>query len=250
MLQRRNPIALLFALIAPTLAVVLWLNLASALTCLALWLLVFACTGQLKALWHPAVAAVLIAALTAAVSMTLYGKSSGQVYWSWGPAVISDGSIAIAAATVARVLAIAIPSVVVFRAIDLTRFADALEQTLRLPARAVWGSFAGLRQIELAQNDWHVVRLARRARGVTSRNPIRRSGTALFAMFSLAIERGSELAITMEARGLGVSPRVSARQMPFNAPDWVFVAVGVTIAGVVGWVALTTGGSIAAHTAG
>lgn len=245
-LHNRNPIALLLALIPSTLAVVVWLNTSSALVCLALWLIVFAMMRQLRALWHPSTLAVVIAAMTAAVSMSLYGQSGGAVLWAWGPAVISQHSLAIAEATAVRVLAIAIPSIVLFRAIDLTRLADALEQTLRLPARAVWGSFAGLRQLELAQEDWRVVQLARRARGVTNRNPVRRAGIALFAVFSLAIERGGELAIAMEARGLGVKPRVPARQMPVQAADWVIVAVGVVIAVAVGWVAMRTGGSIAA----
>ena len=244
-MERLNPLALLLAVIPSSLAVVAWLNAASALLALALWLIVIVLTGHARALWHASIAAVLVAAATATVSMSLYGRFSGEELWRFGPALVSTGSLEIAGATALRVLAIAIPAVVAFRLIDLTRFADALEQTLRVPARWVWASFAGLRQLELAESDWHVARMARRARGLSGGNPVRRLGSGLVAVFALALERGAELTVTLHARGIDLGRRRPSRPMRWGRVEWLTVGLGAAIGVAVAVVAVAMGGSIA-----
>lgn len=237
-----NPLALLIALIPSSLAVIVWLNPWSSLVALLAWLIIAAVAGWLSRLRWPVVIGLLIAALTAGVSMALYGKRSGEVFWAWGPAVVSEGSLDIAAATAIRVLALAVPALLVFQAIDLTRLADALEQNLGWSPRFVWGSFAGLRQLELAQTDWQVVSYARRARGL-SRGAI---FARLFAMFAVAVERGGELALTMEARGLRATGRVPSRGSRWQLGDSVLVAGGVLLGLLIAVIAVLTGGSHAA----
>lgn len=174
---------------------------------------------------------IALSALLAGVATVLYGRPSGAVYVEWGLLRITDGSIALALAIVLRVLAIAIPSVVLFATTDPTDLADALAQLARLPARFVLGALAGLRLVGLLIDDWRELGLARRARGVADQGRLRRFGGQAFALFVLAIRRGTKLATAMEARGFGAPVRRTwARQSRLHARDAVLVLIAVGIA--------------------
>ena len=177
-------------------------------------------------LWPIAASAVL-----AGVATVLYGRVSGTVYVEWGVLRISDGSIGLALAIVLRVLAIAIPSVVLFATTDPTDLADALGQLAHLPARFVLGALAGLRLVGLLVDDWRELGLARRARGVADHGRLRRFAGQAFALFVLAIRRGSKLATAMEARGFGAPvPRTWARVSRLHARDAGLVLLALVIA--------------------
>jgi energy-coupling factor transport system permease protein len=65
-----------------------------------------------------------------------------------------------------RVLAVALPGVVVLLTIDPTDLADSLVQNARVPARFAYASLAALRLLPLLALDWRTIKMARRARGV------------------------------------------------------------------------------------
>lgn len=176
---------------------------------------------------------VWVAAPLTALTIALYGQASGTVYFEFLLIRVSDGSIELAIATLLRVLAIALPAVVLFITIDPTDLADGLAQVWHLPARFVLGALAGMRLIGLAREDWRSVALARRARGVADRGAVRRFFGQAFALLVLAIRRGSTLATAMEARGFGApGPRTWARPSRWRGRDWLVVAIGATIGGV------------------
>ena len=114
--------------------------------------------------------------------------------------------------------------------------ADALGQIARLPARFVLGALAGLRLVGLLVSDWRELALARRARGVADRGRLRRFLGMAFALFVLAIRRGTHLATAMEARGFGTdpavigAPRTWARPSRLRVRDGVIVLLAVAIA--------------------
>lgn len=177
-------------------------------------------------LWPIALSAALAGGAT-----VLYGRASGTVHLEWGLVRISDGSLSLALSIVLRVLAIAIPSVVLFATTDPTDLADALAQLARLPARFVLGALAGLRLVGLLISDWRELSLARRARGVADHGRLRRFFGQAFALFVLAIRRGSALATAMEARGFGAPvPRTWARASRLRPRDGVLVLVAAVIA--------------------
>ena len=127
-------------------------------------------------------------------------------------------------------LAVALPSVVLFATVDPTDLADGLGQILRLPARFVMGALAGLRMVGLFLDDWRALELARRARGVADRGRFRRLLGVAFALFVLSLRRGATLAVAMEARGLGAPVRRTwARPSRFGASGWVLVVLGAAI---------------------
>ncbi len=157
---------------------------------------------------------VWLAAPLTGLTIALYGETSGTVYVDWFVLRISEGSLALAVATMLRVLAIALPSVVLFITVDPTDLADGLGQILRLPARFVLGALAGLRMVGLFLDDWRALELARRARGVADRGRIRRFLGMAFALLVLSIRRGAKLATAMEARGFGAPVVAPGRASP------------------------------------
>lgn len=174
---------------------------------------------------------IALSALLAGVATVLYGRPSGTVYLEWGLLRVTDGSIALALAIVLRVMAVAIPSVVLFATTDPTDLADALAQLVHLPARFVLGALAGLRLVGLLVSDWRELALARRARGVADHGRIRRFAGQAFALFVLAIRRGSSLATAMEARGFGAPvTRTWARTSRLHLRDAVLVLLAVAVA--------------------
>ncbi len=241
-LARVNPVAKLGFSLAVTLGLLLTIDWVSAAVALVAELVLLAFVGLPPRLIVVRTAPVWIAAPLAGLTTVLYGVSSGTVYWHWSLIEVSDGSIALGAATTLRVLAIGIPAVLLFVTIDPTDLADGLAQVLRLPARFVLGGLAGLRLVGLFIDDWRALGLARRARGVADRGAVRRFLGQAFALLVLSIRRGSKLATAMEARGFGApTPRTWARPSVFRIRDWMVVLLGVAVALLATGVAIAAG---------
>lgn len=228
-----NPVAKLAASALIALPLVLTLDWVSAAVALALESVLFLFAGLGRREFWLRTLPVWVAAPLTALTIALYGETSGHVYVEWFVVRISEGSLALAVATFFRVLAIALPSVVLFVTVDPTDLADGLAQIVRLPARFVLGALAGLRMVGLFLDDWRALELARRARGVADRGRIRRFVGMAFALLVLSIRRGSKLATAMEARGFGAPVRRTwARASTFGGREWALVAVGAAISGV------------------
>lgn len=225
-----NPVAKLLTAVVIAGGLVLSVDWVSALTAIALELVLFVAVGaRLRPVLVRAAMIAGAAALTA-VTILLYGQPSGAVHWHFLLITVSDGSIDLALATFLRVLAIALPSVILFADVEPTELADGLGQVLRLPARFVLGALAGLRLVGLLGEDWRYLGYARRARGVADHAPLRRLAGQAFALLVFAVRRGSKLATAMEARGFGAFPtRTWARPSPFAAREFGLVAAGFAI---------------------
>jgi energy-coupling factor transport system permease protein len=111
---------------------------------------------------------LLIGAAGTLVSMLLFaGERTGTVLLSAGPIMVTSGTVAAGLALALRVLAVALPGVLVFATTDPTDLADALVQNARLPARFALGALAAFRLLPLLRDEWVMLTLARRARGST-----------------------------------------------------------------------------------
>ncbi|MBB2975774.1 energy-coupling factor transport system permease protein [Microbacterium endophyticum] len=242
-LSRRNPIAKLAAAMVISLTLLLSIDAVSAgVSLVATLLLLPLCRIPARALWLRTWP-IALGAVIAGAATVLYGRPDGQIYVEFGLLRISEGSISLALAIVLRVLAIAVPSIVLFMTTDPTDLADALAQILRLPARFVLGALAGLRLVGLLIEDWRELSLSRRARGVADTGRIRRFMGQSFALFVLAIRRGTKLATAMEARGFGAhAQRTWARPSRLHPADLglVLIAAGVAAASVAAAVAAGT----------
>lgn len=173
---------------------------------------------------------LLIAAPLAAISMLLYGKAGGEVLWAFGPALISERSVSLAAAMFLRVLAMGMPAVVLMSQVDSTRMADGLAQVWRLPAQPVLATLAAARMTSLMMNDWKALLWARRIRGVAEVGRLTGFVQQAFLLLVFALRRGSKLSLTMEARGFGApGPRTWARESHVGLPDALTLLVGAMI---------------------
>jgi energy-coupling factor transport system permease protein len=176
------------------------------------------------------------------------GLTSPHVLWTrtW-PLLLGAGSVALVnvllsddatpadgAALALRVVALALPGVLLVAATDPVRLADALTIHWRVSTRFAYGALAALRLAPLLVTEFEAARLARRTRGVESGgNPVAAArllaGTA-FTLLVGAVRRGSRLATAMDARGFdsGIA-RTNARGSRLHPRDAVFVGGTVAV---------------------
>ncbi|MEN2738852.1 energy-coupling factor transporter transmembrane component T [Microbacterium sp. X-17] len=237
-----NPVAKLAAVLVIALPLVVTIDPVSAATALVLEVPLLATAGlSWRAFWTRT-APVWIAAPLVALTIALYGQTSGAVLFEWVFVRVSEGSLLLALATGLRILAIGLPAVVLFATVDATELADGLAQLVRLPARFVLGALAGMRLMELLGDDWRALALARRARGVADHGRIRRVLGMAFALLVLSVRRGSALATAMEARGFGgPTPRTWARPSRFHVRDALLLAYAALIPAAALTAAILTG---------
>ncbi len=145
-----------------------------------------------------------------------------------------------------RVLALALPGILLVASTDPVRLADALTLHWRVSTRFAYGALAALRLVPLLATEWQTIRLARRARGVEAgRNPLAHlrlfAGTA-FALLVGAVRRGSRLATAMDARGFDSGiPRTNARGSRLRLRDAAFVAGAVAVCAAAVVLSVATG---------
>lgn len=241
-LGRANPLALLGAALLVDLALLASIDAVTAGTAVALELLLLPLARVPSRAVLARGGAALLGAALLAVTVALYGQQHGHVYVALGVLVVSDGSLRLAVATLLRVLAIALPAVVLLAGLDATRLADALAQQLRLPARFVLAALAAVRLVEVLAEDRRTIALARRARGVGDDGRLLRLAGQVFALLVVALRRASTLATTMEARGLGApGPRTWTRPATFTRIDGIVLAAGLGVAVVAVGVGIGTG---------
>jgi energy-coupling factor transport system permease protein len=237
-----NPVAKLAATLVMTVTLLLSIDPVSAAVTLACVLASLPLTGlRIRMLWLRTWP-LMVAAVLGAAATVLYGRPSGATYLQWGLVHVSDGSVQLALAILLRVLAISLPAVVLLSTTDPTDLADGLSQLVHLPARFVLGALAGLRLVGLLVEDWRELSLARRARGVADHGRLRRFAGQSFALFVLAIRRGTKLATAMEARGFGASgARTWARPSVLRPRDAVLVLIAAAVAAASAVIALAAG---------
>lgn len=230
-----NPLAKLLAALIIGFVLLLSLDPVSSTVALALEIAVLPFSGLSSyRLWR-SLAPVLLAAPFAGVATLLWGRGGGDVVWQWGPWTITSGNVELAITVVIRVVAVVLPSVILFASTDPTDLADALAQLWKVPVRFVYGALAAIRQLSMMGDDWRMLSLTRRARGVAgARNPVnavRALGSRMLSFMVIAIRRGSLLATAMEARGFDSDySRTWARTSIFTVRDGFFVVGAAVIA--------------------
>jgi len=97
---------------------------------------------------------------------------------------------------------------------------------------------AGYRTLEELPREWQLIRHAHAVRaGADARGRPRRGvgafGRAAFALLVVSLRRAERLAIALESRGLGLTPRTTWRPVALTRSDGVFAAgVIAVVAGV------------------
>lgn len=229
-LDRLNPVTRLGLAVLASLPILISLDWVSALTMLVCQVVIFLACGvpprQLAGRMLP----LLVIAPIGAISMALYGRPGGEIHVQWWLVTISDRSLRMALAVFFRILVLGSTAVILIGGADPTRMADGMAQILRLPARLVLGTLAGVRMVGLFAEDWRTMVLARRARGIGDTGRLRRLFTMAFALLVFAIRRGTKLATAMEARGFGADvERTWARPSSVGRADLVGLLVTLAV---------------------
>ena len=230
LLARTNPVARVLALLVATTPLLITIDPVSAGVALALELALMPLSGVSARSFFLKATPLLLAAPLGALSMLLYASPGGNVYWQFGPAVISDHSMWLALGIGLRMCAIVMPAIALLDRIDPTDMGDGLAQILRLPARPVLAALAGARMTSLMAADWKALERARRARGVGDASRIRSFLRGSFSLLVFALRRSGKLATTMEARGFGAAgKRTWARVSRLRAADAVLMVVAIAL---------------------
>ena len=241
-LERTNPVARLLASLAFAVVLVVSVDVVSAAVALVLGGVLLLAAGAGGRRLAVRMLPVLVAAPLAALTIALYGQESGRVLLDWGFVRVSDGSLALAVATLLRILAIGICGIGLLGGIDATRLADGLAQLLHLPARFVLGALAAFRLFGLLGEDWRALGLARRARGIADDRRLRRLAGQAFGLLVLAVRRGGVLATAMEARGFDApGGRTWARRSQLGRADAVLMLATVLVLAAAVGAALAAG---------
>jgi energy-coupling factor transport system permease protein len=183
---------------------------------------------------------LLVVATSVGVLNALFAAEQAGAVVRIGPIAVGSGNLVAGLALGLRLLTIAGVGVLTLATTEPTDLADALVQQLHVSPRFAMGVTAALRLLPILADEWQILRLARRARGVDAgRSPLAAVGIffgELLALLVSAIRRGSRLALAMEARGLGSRPcRGIARPQHIRAGDLFLVAAtAVLAAGAVG----------------
>jgi energy-coupling factor transport system permease protein len=191
---------------------------------------------------------ILLAAVSIGVFNVLFAAEQ------LGPTVVELGPIEIGAQTLVdgiglalRLIAIVLAGLLATATTQPADLADSLVQQLHVSPRFAIGALAAARLLPLLGQEWQILAMARRARGVEAgRSPI--AGVRLFAGQLLAllvgaIRRGTRMAQAMEARGFGALPcRTAARIHRMRSPDWAWIGAAALLA------ALAIGVSVAVGT--
>ena len=225
-----NPVTKLLLAVLLSVPLFASIDVTSALVAIGLQLLCLPLTGLRLATVLKRLLPIMIFAPIAGISMLLYAEPAGRIYWTFGFATISEGSIVLAIAVSLRVIALGLPTILLFGGTDPTELADALSQVAKLPSRFVLGILAGTRMLGLFLDDWRTMGLARRARGVGDSGALRRFFSMAFVLLVFAVRRGSKLALAMEARGFGSGiPRTWSRPSRLHPRDAIAVLGGLAI---------------------
>lgn len=225
-----NPVTKLLLALLLSVPLFASIDIVSGLVAIGIQLLCLPLTGLRLRTVLRRLAPIVLFAPIAGLSMLLYAEPAGRVYWSFGFATISDDSIALAIAVSLRVIALGLPTILLFGNTDATELADALAQVAKLPSRFVLGTLAGTRMLGLFLDDWRTMALARRARGVGDSGAVRRFFSMAFVLLVFAVRRGTRLALAMETRGFGSGiPRTWSRESRLHGRDAVALLGGALI---------------------
>ncbi|SCL42050.1 energy-coupling factor transport system permease protein [Micromonospora pallida] len=246
-LARRNPVAKLAAALLFSFTLVATLDPVAPAIAIAIELAVLPLFGVRYGVLARRAAPLLLGAVGIVVTLVLFAaEREGRVLVDAGPVLVTTGVLVTALGLVLRMLAVALPGVIVFATTDPTDLADALIQNAKAPPRFAIGALAAFRLVPMLGQEWQMISLARRARGVDAgRNPLAKLRLFVSTAFGLlvgAIRRGTRLAVAMDARGFDAgTPRTTARRQRFTVADGLLVVAATVLAGAALGVSIALG---------
>lgn len=168
--------------------------------------------------------ALAVAVAATGLASVLYASPRGAVYAEWGWITVSDGSLAVAAASMTRILAIALPAMLVAPGISAHEFLATLAVKRVVPTRVALATLIALRLIPVIAADVDETWQARRAHGHV-RSPFAVALTALV----VAIRRAVRMSDVAETRGFSKPHRLWSAYNPMRFSDWALVVLAALV---------------------
>ena len=229
-----NPIAKLAITAVITVGLLLTLDEMTALIILAAELVALPFVGlRARTIAIRGGILLLLSALIMLINALFSGNTDGTVFLDWGPFTLSTAGLLEASAIGVRVFALSLPAVLLLSTTDPVLFSDGVQQQLRVPARYAMASVIGLRLLPLLANDWTQMSAARRARGLSSTNPLRavRSGASrMVGLLVISLRRALRMALALQARGFEpYAQRTNARESVLRPRDWIAMAAATAV---------------------
>lgn len=243
-LARRHPLAKIGAAVLLMAVLFAAVDVLTPLIVLAVLVTAVPASGVRTTTLLRRISPLLVAGIAIAILNTLFAPHQAGALVRIGPVALGQTTMLEGAAIGLRIVGIALAGVLALATIEPTDLADALVQHLHAPPRFALGALASLRMLPVLADEWRLIGLSRRARGMEAgRNPLVALQLAtgrLFALLVAAIRRGTRLALAMDARGFGERPcRTVARPRSLVRADWLLMGGAVAVGG------LATGISIA-----
>jgi energy-coupling factor transport system permease protein len=245
-LARRHPLAKLAAAGLLMLALFAAVDAVTPLILLGVLVAAVPASGVRPATLLRRVLPLLVAAFAIAVLNTLLAPHQKGLLVQIGPVALGQATMLEGAAVGLRIVGIAVAGVLALATIEPTDLADGLVQHLHAPPRFALGALASLRMLPVLADEWRLIGLARRARGMEAgRNPlvaVQLATGRLFTLLVAAIRRGTRLALAMDARGFGERPcRTVARPRDVVRADWLLIAGALAAGGVATGISIALG---------
>lgn len=168
---------------------------------------------------------VLAAAVgTAGIASLLYGNNRGVTFFQWGIIHISAGSIATSSAAMLRIIALAIPALLVAGAISAHEVLATCAVKRILPDRVALATLIALRLIPVISSDLEETHQAQRANG-RAPTPF----TVALTTLVIAIRRAVRMSDVAEIRGFSRSNRTWSVYRPLGIRDWMLISGSIVI---------------------
>lgn len=166
---------------------------------------------------------ILASAFFISVTSLLYAKPTGAIYFEWGFAHITDGSIGVALSSFLRILAIALPTALIVRSVLPHELIATTAVRKVVPGRIALATLIALRLVPVISSDLAETRTARRAAGSTV--PF---SSLVVTTFVIAIRRAIRMSEIAEVRGFSKRDRVWLSYRPFSMRDWLLAVAAVS----------------------
>ena len=219
-----HSVALLIASIVPPLTVIWGLDPITPL-------IVGSLSALLIVLFHarhivaPATIAInsfVIGTVAIVAASFLYAKPKGYMLFSWGWVTVTEGAITVAVSTLLRILAIAVPALLIAKSISIHQIMATLALRNVLPNRIALAILISLRLVSVIANDVSETLQAQRARGKAM--PVLAVANVSLV---IAIRRAVRMSVTAEVRGFTKPGRLWRSYRRFGFRDWLLAVLSV-----------------------
>jgi energy-coupling factor transport system permease protein len=153
-----------------------------------------------------------------------------------GLRVTAEG-LSVGASLALRTLVIGILSIGFITSTDGVQLMTSLHQQARLSPRITYAVLAGYRMLQEMPQEWQIIRHAQAVRAPLRRNRRPSQGLrspywqAAFTLLVVSLRKGERMSQSLEARGLGLTPRTVWRPVLVRRLDWIMTVAVLIVLG-------------------